>query len=194
MEIKRLWEIVYLLMRSNLVLLALFAMVYFLSLKIIPIIDTRHVENGDRIHPGFMVAIYNTQDGTFDLVDISDHYKYIADNNYRLLPSKEHEIMETQAGYSSYTLIEKNNDIPIIQTSYKDSDRETLSTYSVHKNKVISPIKSRIYGFDYMFSAIGIAFIFIAVVYILSYILQLLVRKPTAINSEISKQNEFLDE
>ena len=171
-------EIIIILMRNNMVLFLFFFIALFVSTKVISLIDTRYVEKGESLHPGFMVAVFNQPGGSFSLFTLSKINRTQNDNNYHFLPGQQHDSYETPEGVtSSYDVIEANDNEQIIQTMHKDDDNTVWSTYSVNQNNVISPIKSRMLYFGYVFTSIPIAFVFILVIYLLSFLIQFLVKK-----------------
>lgn len=106
---KSVWEITYLLMRSNLVLFILFFAAAYASINIISMLDARYAEKGDELHLRFAIAIFSPADDSFTLVPRSQAEKCSNPGECYLIPKKEHARVNGQleSDYLAYEVLER---------------------------------------------------------------------------------------
>jgi hypothetical protein len=148
----------FLLFGKGMLLVILFFAMTKISVDIISIMDTRHAEKGDILHPYFRVVIFDASDESFALVSLSEAAECSNNGNCYLIPTKRYGKIETgEINYSAYDLLEKTETRAVIQTTSNDEDNTFWYTYTIDNNNIITPIKTKMLYFGYMFPAIGIA-------------------------------------
>ncbi|MDR2128361.1 MAG: hypothetical protein LBP52_04770 [Burkholderiaceae bacterium] len=140
--------------------LFLFFVAVWVFMRIISIMDTRHMENGDKPHPGYMVAIFNVSDDSFSLGSLSQAAECSSRGDCYLIPRQKHgEVEIGEYSNLAYDLLEKTEHRSLIQTTVSDGDNTYWYTYSIDNNNVIAPIKTKMMHYAYMMLAIGMAIV-----------------------------------